>query len=149
MTISYRNFEIADTPAVSQLMFSLYNEDPGDKPMNSGKIKKTIAFLTENPERGSIVVFDKEGAVVGYAILINYWSNEFGGNIVIIDELYVKKGYRSRGTGSRFIEFLKNRESGRSVALQLEVSPENEKACRLYSRLGFKPHKNTMYDLEL
>lgn len=148
MDIKYRKFKTSDSEAVAELIQNLYREDPGGKPMLPQKIQKTFDSLTQHPDRGTIMVLENEGEVIGYAILINFWSNEFGGNIVDIDELYIKKEFRSQGIGTNFIKYLAENKFGNSVALQLEVTSGNVKARKLYESLGFKLHKNNTYDLE-
>ena len=95
------------------------------------------------------MVFEQGSSTVGYSILINFWSNEFGGNILIIDELFVRKEFRSQGIASQFIQHLAETKFNDSVALQLEVTPDNHRALALYKNLGFKRHKNDYYDLLL
>ena len=43
-----------------------------------------------------ILLFKQHRKIIGYALLINYWSNEYGGDIVYVDELFVKESYRSK-----------------------------------------------------
>ena len=43
-----------------------------------------------------ILLFKQHRNIIGYALLINYWSNEYGGDIVYVDELFVKESYRSK-----------------------------------------------------
>ena len=131
------------------MILGLYSEDPSDKIVDQKKIDKTFQTLLEEPTRGCIMVFEHEAELVGYSILVNFWSNEFGGNILIIDELFVKKEFRSQGIASQFITYLKQSQFGDSVALQLEVTPDNHRALALYKSLGFKKHKNDYYDLLL
>lgn len=149
MQMKYRQFRPSDAEVVSELIQSLYREDPSDKPMLPQKIRGTFDSLTRHPDRGAIMVFEHEGEIAGYAILINFWSNEFGGNITFIDELYVRKEFRGRGVGTNFIRHLAETRAGDSVALQLEVTPGNAKARKLYESLGFKPHKNSLLELNL
>jgi hypothetical protein len=42
------------------------------------------------------VVCDVERRTVGYALLISFWSNELGGEVCNIDELFVAPVYRRR-----------------------------------------------------
>lgn len=131
------------------MILGLYTEDPSDKIVDIQKIERTFEALLNEPTRGTIVVFERGTTPVGYSILINFWSNEFGGNILIIDELFVQKEYRSRGIASQFIQHLVETKFNDSVALQLEVTPNNDRALALYKSLGFKKHKNDYYDLLL
>lgn len=149
MDIKYRPFKTSDSKVVAKLIHALYQEVPGGKQMTPQKIQNSFDSLTKHPDRGTIMVVEHEREIIGYAILINFWSNEFGGNITAIDELYLKKEFRSQGIGTNFIKYLAEKKFGNSVALELEVIPANKKARELYERLGFKLDKNDTFILEL
>lgn len=139
----------SDYDTVTQLIQALYLEDPEGKPISREKIDLTCETLDSHPDLGTIIVFEYNNAIVGYAILINFWSNEFGGNILNIDELYIESDFRSQGIGTEFIKHLQKNTFANAVALQLEVSNDNSKAHALYKRLGFTPTKNSVLTLEL
>lgn len=81
---------------------------------------------------------ENSGAVLGYALLAFSYSNEAGGDVVWVDELYVKSEYRSMGIGNRFFDFLSN-EYKDFARFRLETEPDNDGAKRLYKRMGFEP----------
>lgn len=121
------------------MILAFYQEDTYAEMITRDKIARTMRQSAEHPGSGRIQIFRENGAVAGYAILIPYWSNEYGGNIESIDELYVKPEWRGRGIGSQFLEHLAHNPPPNTVALHLEVTEQNEGAFRLYSRHGFKP----------
>jgi len=123
------------------MVHELYEEDPSTKPITEKKIWQTIGELHNNPKKGKIVVFTKENLIIGYSILIFYWSNEYGGEVLHIDELYVKPEHRGHGVSTKFFRSLLRSEHG-AVALQLEVTASNKKALDYYKRLGFKKTRN-------
>jgi GNAT superfamily N-acetyltransferase len=87
------------------------------------------------------VVLEVDGKVAGYALLIAYWSNELGGEVCVIDELYVEPAHRGSRHATRFLEALAARREAwveNAVALILETTPDNERARRLYERVGFR-----------
>lgn len=149
MNVKYRRFETTDSEAVAGFIQDLYREDPSDRPMSLQKIRDTFDSLTRHPDRGGIIIIEHEKESVGYSILINFWSNEFGGNVNFIDELYIKKEFRGKGIGTNFIKYLAENKFGNAVALRLEVTPNNKKARKLYESIGFKLHKNNTLDLDL
>ena len=149
MKIKYRKFKKTDDKVVAKLIQNLYQEDPDGKAISPAKIKNTFGSLTKHPDRGTVLVFEHKKEIIGYAILINFWSNEFGGNIVDIDELYIKKEFRSQGIGTNFVRYLVKGKVGRPVALRLEVTPSNTRARKLYKSLGFELHKNNTLILEI
>ena len=115
----------------------LYDEDPGYARIDDLKINNTINELTKNKEKGKIIVFQLEEEIIGYSILINYWSNEYGGNILIIDEIYILTEYRRKGYGKAFLKYLIENNHNTSKGIQLEVGNKNKDAYQLYKDFGF------------
>lgn len=124
------------------MVLALYAEDRYGAPMTREKIAGTVRELTRRPVKGRIVTFCAGQAIVGYAIVIHYWSNEYGGDIATLDELYVKPAWRNRGIGAAFLEYVARPGEHNVVALQLEVTPTNERALQYYLRHGFAPDAN-------
>ena len=149
MKINYRPFKDSDKEIISGLIQDLYKEDNSIRPMTAEKIRRTFDEFRKSPGKGSIVVIEKDNDIAGYSILINFWSNEFGGNILFVDELYIKKEFRGNGIATDFFKYLSESRAEETVALQLQVTPDNIKARKLYERIGFKPHKNDTLVLEL
>lgn len=83
-------------------------------------------------------IFEYKDKPVGYAITTKTFSHEAGGITLWIDEIYVLKGYRSKGLGREFFDFLKATLDTSIVRLRLEVESDNERAIKLYKTMGFK-----------
>jgi ribosomal protein S18 acetylase RimI-like enzyme len=91
-------------------------------------------------------VFDADGEPVGYAFLVSFWSNELGGEVCTVDELFVQAEWRRRGCATDLVRALQSGAAiwpRQPVALELEVAPPNVRAWALYERLGFRPKYNT------
>jgi Acetyltransferases len=138
-----------EEPAITKLMHQLYAEDLGNAPFTDTKAALTFKTLRAHPEKSTVMILELDGSLIGYALLIYFWSNEFGGNLVDIDEFFIKKEHRSKGIGTNFICWLRDTKFHDAVLLQLEVTPSNKKALALYKRLGFRTHKNNTLDLLL
>ncbi|MCC6750117.1 MAG: GNAT family N-acetyltransferase [Deltaproteobacteria bacterium] len=131
---------------MTRLALSLDAEDPFTPRLTSARVAHTLAALRAEPTRGRAVVLEDEGRIAGYALLISFWSNELGGEVCTIDELYVVPALRGRGFGRALIEEAAAGGSvwpQRPVALELEVSPQNVRARALYERIGFSVRRNT------
>jgi GNAT superfamily N-acetyltransferase len=96
-----------------------------------------IEYLISHPWVGQIVLFLEGTEVRGYALLVPYWSNEFGGTLLFVDELFVASRFRSRGIGRSFFKYLEQERPFQPVAFGLGVNPGNNRARRLYESLGF------------
>ncbi len=118
-------------------MLNLSSEDFSGWVATSESIQTTLDHIRKHPDKGNILVFEQEGFLIGYAILINFWSNEYKGNVLIIDELYILPDYRSQGIATAFLNFLSDTRYNDSVMLHLEVSDSNKRAMDLYRKMGF------------
>jgi len=137
----------ADDDAIVRMCVALNVEDPGPHPVPPEHTRKTLTALREVPSRGRAIALELDGHVCGYALLMAYWSNELGGEVCAIDELYVEREYRGRRHATRLIDELAagtSLWSPRPVALALEVTPNNVQARRLYERAGFRAHNLAM-----
>ncbi|MDP3971119.1 MAG: GNAT family N-acetyltransferase [bacterium] len=144
MKLIIRKIRTIDHPEVINLIKAFYREDTEGLPTNIRKIRKTFRHL-QNSRRGEIIVAKMNNKVVAYSILANYWSNEYGGNILHIDELYVAADYRSHGIGTRMLKYIKKEYGQDAKALMLEVIPSNTRAEHLYNKMGFKPVRNKFF----
>lgn len=129
---------------VLRMMRELYATDAPDLGVDPATFPVTIERLLSEPSRGRIVLGMLDGAVAGYALLIPYWSNEWGGIVVLLDELLVDAQFRGQGVGRAFLTFLDEHRPFEAVALALEVSPKNAAARALYESMGFEERKFRM-----
>ena len=123
---------------VAEMISALYQGDPDNPFMTQKKIQLTFEMLERHPDYGHVLVFEQKKQIVGYALLINFWSNEFGGLLLTIDELFVIPAIRNQGIGTAFIRYLIASRYNKFVALKLEVLPYNTRALKLYQSLGFQ-----------
>lgn len=125
----------ADTK-LAEMIFALYHADDGMERMSHEKIKNTISYYKNNSLGGTIYFFYKNDDIAGYAIVNNFWSNEYGGFVAFLDELFVLQEYRCLGIGALFLQFLEEKKKYKSIFL--EVYPENKSAYNFYKRHGFE-----------
>lgn len=131
---------------VVAMCLALNQEDPGE-PVSETQVRRTLAAFRAEPIRGRAVVASVDGSVVGYALLVSFWSNEYGGEICAIDELYVVPSQRNRGISTSLFAAITDDPSlfgRRPVALELEVTPDNTRARALYDRLGFRANNQIL-----
>ena len=144
--VEIRTCRKVDLSRVQLLVNELYQSYSG-----RGRVKPDIsrpfAEFERSPDKGRILVFEHEEQVVGYAIILFFFSNEFGGDVIDIDELLIDSRHRGSGAGSQFFTWLES-EYPRCVALTLQVAPYNTGACKLYERRGFRlSGNNHLYKL--
>jgi predicted GNAT family acetyltransferase len=140
--MNFRPLRHTDYSELKSMIHALYVEDPVNERITDEKISKTVIELRKKPCKGKIIIFEKDSVTIGYSILIFYWSNEYGGDVLHIDELYVKPEHRERGAATCFFKHIAQTYRDKIVAVQLEVSPSNTRARNYYRKLGFKKARN-------
>ncbi|TDX87030.1 GNAT family N-acetyltransferase [Epilithonimonas xixisoli] len=138
---------LSDIPELSQMMRDFYAIDlyPFDEKVTMDNFNK---FITEE-KYGNCFKILSEGQMAGYIILVKYFSFEFGGEILFLDELFIKSDFQGKSLGKKALEFVKNYsvENGFKVVL-LEIENHNEKAKKLYENYGFQNHKRSLMILK-
>lgn len=82
-------------------------------------------------------VLKEDGKIIGFGYVTIYYACEVGGRCLMFEELYLKEEARGKGYGSRFFEaVMQERTDVRRF--RLEVTKKNQRAARLYERLGFQ-----------
>ena len=145
MNIQYFDFTMEDSIEVMNMMMDLYKEDASGPVITPQKIHNTLKELIRKKEKGKIIVFKKDGNIIGYGIIIFFWSNQYGGDIIVFDELYIKPPWRNNGIATAYFRYVFKEYVENVVAFKLEVTVDNNRARALYERLGFElAHDLTM-----
>lgn len=86
---------------------------------------------------GYMLVDSDTSLSLGYALVTSYWCNEDGGNVIILDELYISQKGRNKGYAKKFMEWLENEFKDEAVSITLEVVTTNTAAKQLYAKEGY------------
>ncbi|MCI1966020.1 MAG: GNAT family N-acetyltransferase [Oscillospiraceae bacterium] len=133
-----RKLRKEDQAAYFQMAQDFYSSDAVDHMLPRSHFENTFRELMRSEEYAQAFFLEYEGNVAGYALLAKSFSQEAGGVVVWIEELYIKPEYRSHGLCHEFYAFLKERLAGRVKRFRLEVEDSNQRAIALYRRLGFQ-----------
>ena len=116
-----------------------YQSDAVLHPIPTSHIEQTFEEITTSSLYAEGYLFEYEGKVAGYSLLAKTFSQEAGGMVLWIEELYIRPEYRNKGLGSAFFEYLDSKTKDQIVRIRLEVEEENEKAMALYEKMGYRP----------
>ena len=130
MTKELKKVQLGDLDILAKLLVEFW-ESQFSKP-SENDILEDIRRMIDPKGIGRLLLLD--GKVAGFL-----YVNEKYGYVNNIEYLYVRKEFRSQGLASFAIKEIQKivlaRENER---VQIEVSPYNTKALRLYHRLGFQ-----------
>ncbi len=113
-----------------------YRSDAVDHQIPEDFIVKTFEELMRANTYAEAYIIEQEGKRAGYALLAKSFSQEAGGMVLWLEEIFILPEFRSCGLGVQFLKFLK--EDVPAVRLRLELCPSNTKACEIYKRNGFQ-----------
>ncbi len=118
-------------------------------PFNENLVAENFERFIENEKYGECFKIICEQEIAGYIILAKYFSFEFGGEILFLDELYVKPEFQGKSLGKRAMEFVKDYSAEKKFpVVLLEIENHNEKAKKLYEHYGFQNHKRSLMILK-
>ena len=120
------------------LVQAFYGSDAVDHPIPLSHAEATFDAIAHGSPFLAGYLFLHAGQAAGYALLMKTWSQEAGGLVVWLDELYIAPAFQGHGLGSAFLRALPDLFPT-AAAFRLEVTPCNQGARNLYSRMGYAP----------
>lgn len=84
-----------------------------------------------------LLMLEDETGIVGYFLIAITWSNEAGGMVIWLEELFFKETSRGKGYGTQVFAWVE-KEYPNAKRFRLEVTEENERAIALYKKLGYR-----------
>ncbi len=144
----FRDITQSDRPAFLEMAENFYGSGAVFYNIDKKNFENTFALSLSGSPFLRVIVFEDAAGIIGYALLCFTYSNEAGGNVVLIEEIYIKEQFRGSGTGKKFFDFL-FKEYPNSKRFRLEVTKENPRAAELYRSLGFSnlPYVQMVKDL--
>lgn len=112
-----------------------------DEGIEDKYLKKTFNLILNNsPYVKGYMILDNEinKNIVGYVLLSFTYSNELGGLMLLLEELYIKKEFQNQGYGSKTLKEIHDLYEDKVTSIKLEVNDCNEEALSLYKRRGFE-----------
>lgn len=108
---------------------------------------KTLDEVEKGSPYMDIFILESGNQMAGYALTAYTYSNEAGGKVVWIEELFVLPSFQSQGLGREFINYIKS-SFGEFARIRLEVEECNDGATRLYRREGFESLNYKQYIID-
>lgn len=106
-------------------------------PVPEEHFERTFQRLTAASPFAKGFLLEADGKPAGYALLAVTFSQEAGGEVWWIEELYLRPEFQGQGFGSALFRYLEEIRPETVTRFRLELEPENQDARRLYERLGF------------
>lgn len=136
--LTIRDFQPGDLETYLDMSREFYSSSAVDHGVPEEYFRRSFEqCLAKSPYIRGMLIY-RDGELAGYMLLSLTWSNEVGGLAVLLEELYLSPAHRGGGIGSETIALIEE-QYPEARRFRLEVSPANEAAARLYTRLGYSP----------
>ena len=120
------------------------------KNLEAQVLRPGVAAVFDDPNKGFYVVAELDGTVAGGLLITFEWSDWRNKWFWWIQSVYVRPEYRGRGLYGEMYEFVKSKAGGAGnvCGFRLYVEKDNEKAQRVYEKLGMDRTYYLMYEEE-
>ncbi len=134
-----RKIELRDRHAYEKMAREFYSSEAVLSDVPDKSISDTFEEMIGNsPFIEGYILLSEEQEMAGYALVAKSYSQEAGGKVLWLEELFIKPSFRSQGLAYEFISFMKEDLTGNMKRIRLEVEGGNENALALYRRNGFE-----------
>jgi ribosomal protein S18 acetylase RimI-like enzyme len=132
-----RDSVLGDLDTFLTMARDFYASNATAHPVDSKNFEATFAAAIKGSPFVRLLMIEDAEKTIGYALLSFTHSNEAGGIIVWIEELYIRPTHRGMGYGGDVFQFVEQAYPS-AKRFRLEVRSDNERAMALYARLGYK-----------
>lgn len=133
-----REFTIQDREVYLEMASEFYHSDAVLHPVPDIFFERTADEALATEAYAQIYILEYCGQTAGYGLTAKTFSQESGGYVIWLEELYIRKQYRSLGLGSEFFAYVEKKYDGQAARFRLEVEADNIRAISLYKRLGYE-----------
>ena len=120
------------------------------KRLDTDVLRAGVSAVFADEKKGFYVVVEQDGSVAAGLMVTTEWSDWRNGWFWWIQSVYVRPEHRGGGLYGRMYDFVKDlaAEAGTVCGFRLYVEKENERAQRVYEKLGMERTYYLMYEEE-
>ncbi|MGO9309349.1 MAG: hypothetical protein ACLQDL_10045 [Spirochaetia bacterium] len=135
---TYRLLTPRDVPFFLELVRAERTERRDAPPFDAQKVLAAVKELQPARGRGSVYVFEREQKLVGYCILVNCWSTDQCGTVLVADELYVVPEQRAEEIAGDFLTLLLKVAPEGTTSIRIEIPRAARRSAAPFVKLGFR-----------
>lgn len=139
-----------DLDAILAFQMAMAQETEG-RALDPQTVRAGVAAVFESPDKGSYVVAEMDGKVVGSVLVTFEWSDWRNAHFWWLQSVYVLPEYRRRGVLRALLTHVRDLAINRGdiCGLRLYAEHSNAVAQKAYSSLGLSRSHYDMYELDL
>ena len=128
---------------------AFYHSEAVLHPVPDSHREATWAELMRSSDYAECFFIDKDGVDAGFLLMAYTFSQESGGKVAWVEEIFINPEFRGQGLGTEFFKFIKEEIEPTCSRIRLEVEEDNLRAKKLYESLGFQvlPYQQMVKEL--
>lgn len=131
-----RAFEEKDRALYLWLTDQFYQSDAVLEPISKKNRILTFEEMIKSDRYIDGVVIEREGRTVGFALMAKTYSQEAGGLVVWLEELFILEEYRGCGIGGEFFDYFFEHYK-EAARFRLDVVEDHKDVIHFYKKHGF------------
>ncbi len=138
-----------DKDLYMKLTDAFYHSEAVLHPVPDSHREAMWAELMRSNDYAECFFIDRDGVDAGFLLMAYTFSQESGGRVAWVEEIFIYPEFRGQGLGTALFEFIKKEIEPNCTRIRLEVEEDNVKAKKLYSSLGFEilPYQQMVKEL--
>lgn len=127
-----------DRAVYLEMAEAMYNSEAVSHSVPAANFEKAFEHMINDGTYFEGFIMEYENRSAGFCAVAKSYSQEAGGIVLWVEDLYVLPEYRSKGLGNELFDFLEKEYGDKIVRMRLEITETNQGAKRLYERRGFE-----------
>lgn len=134
--MNIRRLSQKDRTIYMELVDEFYHSDAVLHPVKQENHDAMFEELMRSDVYAECYIIESDSETAGFILIAKTFSQESGGLVVWVEEIFIREKFRGKGLGSAALEFIESTVP--ASRYRLEIEPDNDRARELYSRLGYK-----------
>lgn len=147
MAIVIRQATPGDAPLIAQYNAFMALETE-NRVLEQEILRNGVEAVLKNPALGVYYVAEADGKAAGQLMITYEWSDWRNGMFWWIQSVYVREDYRKKGVFKALFHHVESEARSRAgvCGLRLYVEHENERAKKIYEKLGMNRTGYQLYE---
>lgn len=144
-----RKITRSDKEIYKKMVHMFYHSEAVLHPVPEENYEKTWEELMRSSDYLECYFIEENEIVKGFLLLSYSFSQECGGKVCWIEEIFILSEHRGCGLGKEIFHFIEQEIEPKVSRIRLEIEPDNDGARRLYENVGYKslPYEQMVKEL--
>ena len=143
-----RKIDNCDKEIYIEMADEFYHSSAVTHPVPRENFEKAFDHMVNDGTYFDGYIFEDNCETCGFCAVAVSYSQEAGGQVIWIEDFYIRPDFRGKGLGSELFDRIKE-DFPDAARYRLEITESNVDAKRLYDRKGFEilPSRQMLKDM--